>query len=128
VDNSVAIVAVLLIAAIALFIGVMLGGAGHGWVAPFFYSLGLLVAYPVALVRMRNAARTPRVDIAMLGVGAGASLLLLLDIRALESDYFWRIVDFDMGLPLVFAWLCLWFGWQILVLANAIRAHFRPVP
>src|SRR6478672_8663176 len=102
----------------------MLGGAGHGWIAPFYYSLGLLIAYPATFLRMRNAGdRTSRGDVAMLVVGACATLLLFLDICVVESDYFWQVVE--IGMPLVAVWLCLWAGWPILVVVNLVRMSLR---
>ena len=113
-----AIVIGLAIAALAQFVAMMLGGAGHGWTMPFLFSVFLFAAWPVTLVRMKPApGRSFVADVALLLLGVIASLLLLVATMD-EAEYFWRVVELDGGLPLVILWLALWFGWQLLTLAN----------
>lgn len=126
-SKSVAIFVGLLIAVLAEYLALMLAGAGHGWGAPLRYSLLLFVAYPIALARISNSTRASvAVDAAMFVVGAGASFRLFQNIRETEAEYFWKLVD--AGLPIVILWLAIWFGWQALTVANALRGAFGSSP
>jgi hypothetical protein len=95
-------------ALLSLFIAFMMMGAGHGWVTPFWFSLGGFVAFPVGIWALVAPARLhPRVY---------AALLLL----ALASDYqLYAMSDaegwqyFQRAAPFSFFWLALWSLWQL---------------
>jgi hypothetical protein len=124
--NVVAIVVGLAIAAVAQFLALMLNGAGHGWTEPFFYSVFLFVAYPVALSRIpREAGMGVNPDFFLLVLGVVATLLLFAQTSS-EPEYFWRMAEQDGGVPVIIAWLLLWFGWQALTLANIVRTPRPP--
>jgi hypothetical protein len=119
VGKAIAIVAAFVIAALAEYIALLVAGAGHGWLAPLKYSLILFVLYPVAMFRrLDEGGTTIMFDRAMLFVGVGASLLLVADTVANESDSFPNIVN-AYGL-VVMVWMFLWVGWLIPTAARMI--------
>ena len=120
--KALAILVGLLIAAFAEFVGIMLAGAGHGWVAPASASLILFLAYPATLWRWTDpGGGSARADGMALMLGAVASLLVLVDTIAFEWEYFRKVVAQEMGLPLVILWILLWSGWLYLTAANMGR-------
>ena len=120
--KAIAIVAGLLIAALAEYIAMLVGGAGHGWIAPLRYSPILFLLYPLALFRrLDEGGTTIMFDRAMLVVGVIASLLLLVDTVANESDYFPNLLN-PYGLVVLF-WMFLWVGWLIPTAMRMVRRH-----
>ena len=120
--DVIALGAGLVIAAIAEFLGLMLSGAGHGWTQPIFYSLLLFAAWPLALLRIpRPEGTSAAFDLFMLVLGVGATVLLFVQ-SAGESEYIRRLIALeDLAVPVMVAWLLVWFGWQGLTLANIAR-------
>ena len=122
-SDVVAIAAGLLIAALAQFLALMLGGAGHGWTDPFFFSFVLFVTWPLALARIPGPVGTSAYpDGIMLVLGAVTTLLLIVKTSS-EPQYFWRMADQDGGVRVIIAWLILWFGWQIVTAVNLLRGR-----
>lgn len=108
------------VAALAQLLGTALAGAGHGWVAPLFLSVALWVLAPLALWlawpvdKSRGSDRSALFGLAALAVGADAALI---DLTIGEVDHlrFYVEVNGAMGLLIIGLWLCLWFGWQLLI-------------
>jgi hypothetical protein len=105
----------LLIAAFASMLALGIAGGGHGWITPFFFSLALVPAYPVVLLRL--TALGPRwfvVDLALAALaGIADAALYFFTIRE-GTEYFWRVVDAQAWAPLL--WLAIWFAWQPIAL------------
>ena len=111
-------------AAVAQFLALGLAGAGHGWVAPFFYSPLLFVAYPVVLARLADQNRRARwIEVALLAVAIAADLRLVANALGPEAVYINRMMA-DAPVFLV-PWLCLWSAWQILTVWLLLRGLFR---
>jgi hypothetical protein len=105
----------LLIAAFASMLALGMAGAGHGWVTPFFFSMGLFLAYPAVLLRL--AAIGPKwfvVDLVIVGLAGIADLALFVATLREGTEYFWRVVDAFAWAPIL--WLLLWFAWQPIAL------------
>lgn len=98
--------------------------AGDGWIGPTAWSLPLVALYPIALVRLgRSRFGGTKADAAMLMMAVTLDVLLAYNIERQEPGYF--AMAWDVAPSLVFAWLALWIGWQIIALATLIRAVFR---
>lgn len=96
-----------------------LGGGGHGWVAPFFLSLPLLIIYPNVLIGAFEGgwAATPNW---MVISSATGDVLLILSL-AVESRY---VVSVWAHTPVLFvAWLALWAAWQVLAFIPTARGR-----
>lgn len=95
-------------------------GGGHGWVAPFFFSIPLAILYPIAFLRFFGG-RPPalKLDVGLLLVAVTLDTLLLADLLLQEGEYFLRV--WNVAAEFVGSWLVLWTGWQILLLARLLR-------
>lgn len=103
----------------ALAIGFGLTGAGHGIYTPLFFSLLLVFLYPLIFVRAFAAAPgSPHLEVGTLAVAAALDAALVGALFS-EQDYFLRSWRINGGLTV--AWLALWAGWQVLVLAMLLR-------
>lgn len=115
-------------AIVAQFLALGLTGAGHGWVAPFFCSPLLFITYPLVLARVMEPNRqTIWIEIALLAVAIAADLYLGANALGSEARYVDRMIA---DAPAFFIpWLCLWWGWQIMVIWLLLRsprgAEFR---
>ena len=124
-DRSIEIVAGLAIAAVTEFIALMLAGAGHGWLAPLRYSLILFLADPFALVRRADSAGASILpDVVALGLGIGASLLLIADTRTNEAGIIGQFIRIN-GASVIIVWVLLWLGWQALTVHTIQRRVSR---
>jgi hypothetical protein len=105
----------LLIAAFALMLAVGMAGAGHGWVTPMLFSMGLFVAYPAVLLRL--TATGPEwlvLDRVIVGLAGLADVALLFATIQEGMEYFWRVFGSVALMPIL--WLAIWFAWQGLAL------------
>lgn len=102
-------------AAVGQFLALGVAGAGHGWVAPFFYSPLLFVAYPLVLARLADRNRRTRwIEVALLTVAIAADWGLASNALGPEAIYVTRVLA---AAPIfLVSWLFLWSGWQILAL------------
>lgn len=102
----------------AQFLALLLAGGGHGWGAPFLFSMLLFVLYPMTIARAANPASHDgshsafRLDIAMLALAVLFDLLLLSNILFDEPQYVAKVWALDESF--VLAWVGLWLGWQML--------------
>lgn len=93
-------------------LGWAVGGAGHGWTPPIFFTVPLFVLYPAAVVgAFARGASAFRAGVAMLGVAATLDLWLL-SVTLQDGSYFLKMWSFAPCI--VCAWLVCWFGWQAL--------------
>jgi hypothetical protein len=109
----------LLPALVALALG--LGGAagGHGWIGVFWFSIPLLLLYPLVFVRaFASKAETPDKDFIILAVGGAFDLLLAANMVA-EREYVGKLWSLDRSGMIM--WLALWAGWQVLGVTTALR-------
>ncbi len=103
--------------ALAMVTAAAVGGAGHGWVAPLFVSIPLVFLYPLILVRGLDGRPFSRgIDGAILIVALCLDVLLAGYSLFAERGSFGRAVMVSGGA--VAAWLALWLGWQILLIAR----------
>ena len=95
------------------FVALMVGAAGHGWTAPFLFSLPLLVAYPVTMVRaFSKDGSMAWIEISLLMFGLAADVALFHNIAYQEREYFDAVLEISV-LPIV--WIIYWLSWQILI-------------
>lgn len=110
-------------AAVAQVLSLGVAGAGHGWVAPFFYSPLLFLTYPVVLVRLADRERRAGwVEVALVVVAIAADLCLVTDALGPEAVYIDR-VSADAPFFLI-SWLCLWSAWQILTVLLLLPSFY----
>ena len=107
----------LLVAFAGQLIALALAGAGHGWITPFWASIVLWIAYPLALLRV---GKLPLVVMAI----AGDAMLMTQTARE-GIEYFWKVVRFD-GWAVVVLWLAIWLGWQMIVVASLTATRRAP--
>ena len=106
------------------FIGVGIAGAGHGWVAPFFFTLPLLLLYPAAFIRaFAVEPRTVKVELAMLVIAAVLDMLLSRNMLGSEHEYFLKVWNYhyDGEHAILLLWFGLWAAWQVLTLVTLLR-------
>jgi hypothetical protein len=110
----------IMFAAVAQFLSFGLGGAGHGWVEPFFFGAAMWITLPVMAIRLsRRAAGSDNLDWVVDGLVFLSGLLLdgLLVISTVfgtGTEYFLKVVAYAG--PLVALWIALWLSWQIAAL------------
>lgn len=108
-----------LLALLAIICAFFVTGLGHGWVAPFYCSLGLPLVYPAVLLRRRAPApQWIAPDAAIVVLAIAADVWLVLDsIRRADGprwpgELLLPGVDASV-MPLFALWLILWLYWQI---------------
>ncbi|HYW15320.1 MAG TPA: hypothetical protein VE891_04095 [Allosphingosinicella sp.] len=102
-------------------IGLGLVGGGHGWGEPFFFSMPLIVLYPMAFVAaFCSKAYLPAIS-AIVVVAAVALDFLVFGSFASESEYIVKMWRFPDGALFILLWLGLWAGWQILFVIGLVR-------
>ena len=102
-------------AGLAQLIALMLAGAGHGWIAPFFWSPLLFLVYPITFLRWLGVGPpSPAIDGGLVVVAAAADCLLIASSYANEGPYLRAI--FAAFAPALLAWIGLWAFWQVLAL------------
>ena len=110
----------LLPALAAQWIALGIGGAGHGWVGPVFFSMPLFLLYPLAFLRaLPSPAGAQRADAILLAAAGGLDFLLLGDMILVEKAYVLAAVGAAPGL--VALWLALWAAWQVPAVAALLR-------
>jgi hypothetical protein len=112
-----ALVVGLLAAALAEFLAVAVGGAGHGWVEPATISVVLFFVYPLVLVRLvSRSGKSILGDLGLVAFALVADVLLLGGALGGERDYFLRALDFGTS----YGWIAMWLSWQALLCATII--------
>jgi hypothetical protein len=115
------------LAAFAQFLGFLLAGAGHGWVAPMFLSIGLWFLLPLALVLAWPSAPTEKPLLFLIAAIAVAADALLIKLSLGETPHIRHYVDVNgaIGFTIIGLWLSLWFCWQVILLYSlaAKRGH-----
>jgi hypothetical protein len=109
----VALTSSLVLAAAAQILAFLLTGGGHGWLAPFPFSLLLWLTYPAVGLLLLGRGTTERswlrlVDRWLLCSAILADLTLLLINDWTHIPWFWRNYP-----GFVVGWAVLWIGWQI---------------
>lgn len=104
-----------------MIVGLGLAGGGHGWGGPFFFSMILIVLYPVAFVRAFDAkVKSSDIDAVLLGVAGLLDSFLLMSFFG-EAKYVASIWSSDGGPLFISLWLAFWAGWQILIVVSLLR-------
>lgn len=107
-------------AVVAQFLALGLTGAGHGWVAPFFYSPLLFVAYPIVLARLiQPSRRMIWIEIMLLAAAVAADTYLAANALGSEASYVNRVMAAAPAFLVL--WLCLWSAWQPLLIWLLLR-------
>ena len=130
----------------ALFLAFFPAGAGHGWGAPFFISMPLLVILPIVLVRSRTGRR---LGVARSRTGERKGVLwdIGLVVFAVAADYYLvgNAISFGESsgtihdeflvpgvhrsvFPMFLLWLGIWLFWQWLAMRTVVRYFLRPAP
>ena len=108
----------IMFAAIAQFLSILLGGAGHGWVEPFFFSAAMWITLPLMAIRLSRRAAGSDSPVEWLVLLSGLLLDMLLVISTVfvtGTEYLLKVMAMG-GLPLVALWVALWLSWQIAAL------------
>lgn len=103
----------------ALLMGLGGAGGGHGWIGALWFSVPLVILYPLVLIRAVSSSRgSPDMDVVLLCVGGVLDLLLAANM-AEEQKYVLKLWSFDPSGMIM--WLSLWAGWQVVGLATVLR-------
>ncbi len=97
-------------------------GGGHGWLAPFWTSLCLVVLSPtvfVAVLASRSLSLVVETSVSM--VTLMLDVFLFESIVGSERDYF--LVTWDRAPGALVLWVALWAAWHILVLVSVLRRY-----
>lgn len=99
----------------------MIGG-GHGWLAPFWTSLCLVVLSPTVFVMvLASKSLSLVVEMSVPAATLMLDLFLLESIVGSERDYFLMI--WERAPRVVVLWTALWAAWHILVLVSVLRRY-----
>ena len=112
----------LLLALIAHFLALLLAGAGHGWVAPFYLSFALWLLLPMTLALAWPIGRGSRRAVApilLLALVADA-ILIGMSIGESASISHYTDVNGSVGLLIIGLWLCLWIFWQAILVRSLV--------
>lgn len=103
----------------ALLMGMGGAGGGHGWIGALWFSVPLVILYPVVFVRaVFPSGKSSDADVIVLGSGGVLDVLLAVNMAA-EQKYVARLWYYDpSGIIL---WLALWAGWQVVCLTTVLR-------
>jgi len=118
----------LLLAFVAHYVAFALGGAGHGWTAPFFASVMLWIFLPLTFATVsplgpyRQGGGPYRLILISIALIADASLLFATFREG--TEYFWKIMDLAGGF--VILWLSIWTSWQLIALISLSNGEERP--
>jgi hypothetical protein len=112
----------LLLAFFAQFLGLMLAGAGHGWVAPLFISIVLWVLWPMTLAIGWPIGRGGRLALAAMIVAALLADAWLISKSLGEADYISRYIEINgaVGSLIIGLWLLLWTIWQAILVCSLV--------
>jgi len=120
--RGLAIVAGLLCAALAQWLAFLMAGAGHGWVAPFFFSHFLFLLYPLAFLRRVTNSGSLGVDATLVSFGVILDIVLLFMTVSGEAQYFMRVVSLSIA-PMI--WILLWGLWQVVAVSSLLARKRR---
>jgi hypothetical protein len=117
---AVALVVGLSIGFVILTAGVMVGGLGHGWVTPLWFSFAGPVICPIVVFRLMSFGdQWIGFDIAVL-VGAVVSDFMIYSMTMEEGVHFFH----RMG-EFAYVWIGLWSLWQVALLTKLIVSVFQ---
>ena len=114
-----AIMVGLLLAIGVVFYAFSMAGGGHGWIAPLWFSLPLIVIYPAVAVRTVSRDGPLWPSLVMVGAAIVGDVLLRRNVLWDEPEYF-EAAGIWAGL-----WLVFWFGWQIVLIAAIANTLVR---
>lgn len=101
-------------------LGLLLTGAGHGWYGAFFFSIFLIVLYPLAFIRaFCPTTRSIETEVGILTGAFVLDLLLLASIFSGDNGYFMQMWRIEPGGIMI--WLGFWAGWQLLLIGSLLR-------
>lgn len=85
------------------FIALLMTGAGHGWITPFWFSPLLFVLNPIAFTRVASGRKgAPVIDIILIVIGVALDIALYTRTVAEGVEYFSRVAPFN------WVWLAFW--------------------
>lgn len=108
--------------AIAQGIAFKVSGGGHGWLAPFWTSLCLVILSPTVFVMVLASK-----SLSLIVETSVSTPTLMLDVFLLESivgserDYF--LMAWERAPGVLVLWAALWAAWHILVLVSVLRRY-----
>ena len=105
-------------AVVAQFVALLLTGAGHGWIPPFWFSLWLWPLLPLTLIRL-GQRRSHALDTGLIMLALALDAALVVATIDEGTEYFRPVIT--MGWPVVAVWLALWLSWQV----GALILRFR---
>jgi hypothetical protein len=105
----------LLIGLFSLYVALVMTGAGHGWITPFFFSLACPVLFPLVAVRLARAdCGGVGMSIVIIMMAVVLDLILLNATTREGVGYMHRVG----GIAIL--WLSLWALWQVVALATLV--------
>lgn len=114
--KSIAILAGLAVAALAIYLGFLFGAGG--WRGPYICSLALPFVYPVVLIRLTAEEATDvAIDVVILFLAILADIYLYVNSAVTDHTYFLLILQSELP----YTWFLLWVVWQLLVLVTIAR-------
>jgi hypothetical protein len=111
------------LAALAQLLSLILAGAGHGWVTPFFLSFALWMLFPVTLYLASLSGGTARIMLFVLALIAIVADILLIRGALGERDTLLAMIKVNgaLGRLFVVLWLMLWFTWQVVTVRALVK-------
>jgi hypothetical protein len=103
-----AIIGGLVYALICEFIAILVGGAGHGWVTPFFFGLSGIVLFPFVFWATMVAKDSGQTKLATQGIAAAVVIDVLIFFATISEgiEYFERVGAF------AWLWILFWLAGQ----------------
>lgn len=106
------------------FIGILLAGAGHGWVSGVWSGLAAFVLLMFGIVLVYRDHTFGRVLVALVMAGMiGVDCLLIYMAWNEGSYYLLKLWTAPGGLLLWLIWLSLWLVWQVAVLVVELKGR-----
>ena len=99
----------------------MMGAGGHGWIAPLWLSMLLVLLYPLAFVEAFGSETGGKWLGRSLLIAAGLLDLILLGSLFTEGEYIARLWSVPENPLLLLLWGGLWAGWQLLAFVALAR-------
>ena len=107
----------LLLAFVAQFLGLVLAGAGHGWITPLYASFILWVFLPLTFATVSPLGPYRHGDmrrlLILIALGLIADVALVLATIWEGAEYFWNAMGLNGGLNSL--WLLIWISWQLVI-------------
>jgi hypothetical protein len=110
----------IVVAIISIVFAAAIGGAGHGWVTPFFISIPTALFFPLAFFRLGAWRYTGVGGNSGMVVISALAIVMLVIMTGNEGLQYFHAVGWAAWI-----WIAIWSSWIFAALATAILRHFR---